>query len=240
MKIRIAIALIALTTIVDNTTRAQTHHHDHGAEHVDATPVQRPKMFLDKSSRIVWYQLNRLDNERLLLVERTTDDGKYAPVYTAILTRAGMSPQYREEALAGLIALNKSDAATELLSALETIDADDRQQQRTGRQLTKMLLGQPMLVLHAKVDALGTATESDNKMLRSAGHAGLIVAGDLEAAWQRASTTGPGKLDWLAAVSLLPKPEHRSQLRQTIVGLLDASQTVDVRRAAIRALISVA
>jgi hypothetical protein len=133
MKIRIVIVLMALTTIAAGITDAQTHHHDHGGADVDTKPLQRPKVYLDKSSLVVWYQLNRLDNERLLLVERKTDDAKYALVYTAILTRAGMSPQYREEALAGLIELNKTDAATEVLAALETIDADDRQQQRTGR-----------------------------------------------------------------------------------------------------------
>ena len=235
MKMRL-IVLVTLTAVTANSTNAQTDHHDHGGGHVDGRQLERPKVFLDKSPRIVWYQLNRLDNERLLLVERQTDDAKYAPVYTAILTRAGMSPQYREEALAGLIELNKTDAATELLTALETIDADDRQQQRMGRQLTKMLLSQPMSVLLAKVDALGVATESDNKMLRSAGHAGLIVAGDLEAAWRRASTTNGGKLDWLAAVSLIPKPFHRAQLRQSIVGLVESSQPAGVRRAAITAL----
>ena len=117
MKIQMAILLIALTSIVAGTTSAQTHHHDRGDVEVDAKPVQRPKVFLDKSSRIVWYQLNRLDNERLLLVERQTNDAKYAPVYTAILTRAGMSPQYREDALDGLIELNKTDAPTEVLAA---------------------------------------------------------------------------------------------------------------------------
>ena len=82
---------------------AQTHQHDHaGHDHGAAKPIEPPKIFLDKSLRIVQYQLNRLDNERLLLVERKTDDLKYAPVYSAILTRAGMSPQYREEALEGL------------------------------------------------------------------------------------------------------------------------------------------
>jgi len=101
MKIRIVIVLMALTTIASGTTYGQAHHHEHGGADEDTKPVQRPKVFLDKSSRIVWYQLNRLDNERLLLVERKTDNAKYAPVFTAILTRAGMSPQYREEALAG-------------------------------------------------------------------------------------------------------------------------------------------
>lgn len=236
MNARILIALIMVLTITSHPVKAQTHQHEHGDAHADAKPVERPKVFLDKSPRIVWYQLNRLDIERLLLVERQTDDAKYAPVYTAILTRAGMSPQYREEALAGLVELNKTDAATELLAALETIDAKDRQQQRTGRQLIKMLLDQPTTVLSAKIEALGAATRSDNTLLRSAGLAGLMLAGQGDAAWQRASADTAGKLDWLAAVSLLPQPEQRSSLRDTIVGLLEATQPPDVRRAAIEAM----
>ncbi|MCA9264044.1 MAG: hypothetical protein KDA60_09365, partial [Planctomycetales bacterium] len=83
---------------------AQVHdHHDHGAPVTAAPDGERPKVFLDKNRRIVDYQLSRLDNSRLLLVERHADDVKYEPVYAAILTRAAMSPQYREEALQGLV-----------------------------------------------------------------------------------------------------------------------------------------
>ncbi|MFP6601532.1 MAG: hypothetical protein VB862_03330, partial [Pirellulaceae bacterium] len=83
----------------------QEHQHEHG-EKGPEKKIAPPRVFLDKSLRIVQYQLKRLDNQRLLLVERKTDDAKYAPVYAAILARAGMSPQYREEALKSLVELN--------------------------------------------------------------------------------------------------------------------------------------
>ena len=84
-------------------------------------PIARPRVFLDKSPRVVAYQLKRLNNERLLLVERRTDDPKFAPVYEAILLRAGMSRQYRAEALDSLVAINGSSRTDEVLTAIEQI-----------------------------------------------------------------------------------------------------------------------
>lgn len=199
-------------------------------------PVKPPRIFLDKSLRIVQYQLKRLDNERLLLVERKTDDPKYAPVFTAILTRAGMSPQYREEALAGLIELNKSNAVTELLDALATVDAEDRQQRRTGRQLASLLLRQPPETLNTHEDALREATESEGGLLRSVGHAALIVAGQADVAWTLAKVSESATLDWLAAVPLVAQPELRGNLRDQVTALIDKTQPTAVRRAAVEAI----
>ena len=215
--------------------QGQEHQHQHG----DKGPEKKiapPRVFLDKSLRIVQYQLKRLDNQRLLLVERKTDDAKYAPVYGAILARAGMSPQYREEALKGLIQLNRSDAPIELLKALETMDAEDPQQQRTGRQLAAMLLSLPGEQLAAKKEALFESSESDHEMVRSVGYAGLIAAGQQAEAWQRAQASPAAALDWLNGVSLLPKPAQRSGQRSDIVGLLAESHPVTVRKRAIQTL----
>ncbi len=238
MKIRYRMPLLTLTALglAVAATWAQDHAHHHGPDADGSAPVERPRVFLDKSPRIVWYQLNRLDNERLLLVARHPDDEKYAPVYTAILTRAGMSPQYREEALDGLVKLHRSDAATELLAALAALDAEDRQQQRTGRQLSTMLLDQPMSVLAGKRPALAEATAADNRLVRSVGYAGLIVAGDAPASKQRAMASDAGTLDWLGAVSLIPKPAVRAPLRDTIVELAGADRPSPIRRAALAAL----
>ena len=49
---------------------------DHSHHHGNDAPVERPKVYLDKSPKIVAYQLKRLDNARLLLVETGTDDAK--------------------------------------------------------------------------------------------------------------------------------------------------------------------
>lgn len=231
MNERIPLLTIALMTIL-SPIRAEEHHH-----HADGDkPVQRPRIFLDKNLKIVQYQLKRLDNERLLLVERKSDDKKYAPVFTAILTRAGMSPQYREEALAGLVELNKSDATSQLLTALEKIDPDDRQQLRTGRQLAAMLIGQPASELMIHVEALRVATESDNSLLRSSGYAALVTSGRSADAWSAAQSKPGATLDWLAAVSLIPKPEIRAGLREQVAGLIDASHPDNVRLAAIQAI----
>jgi putative heme-binding domain-containing protein len=213
----------------------QEHQHEHG-EKGPEKKIAPPRVFLDKSLRIVQYQLKRLDNQRLLLVERKTDDPKYAPVYAAILARAGMSPQYREEALKSLVELNRSHALPELLKALGTMDADDQQQLRTGRQLATMLLGLPGEQLAANKSALLKSTESENRLVRSVGYAGLISGGAQAESWQRAQASPVATLDWLSAVSLLPQPAQRSAQRNAIVGLLAESHPVAVRQLAIQTL----
>ena len=141
--------------------------------------MERPKIFLDKSPRIVEYQLKRLDNQRLLLVERKSDDAKYIPVYSAILTRVGMSPQYREEAVEALVKLRDSDPVIILLEALAKFDAEDRSQRRAARQITGMLLRQPGDSLAKAIEPLGDAIDADNPLVRRSGFAGLIVAGQV-------------------------------------------------------------
>jgi len=181
--------------------------------------------------------LKRLDNQRLLMVERKTDDSKYAPVYAAILTRAGMSRQYRDEALQGLVALGKSDAVTELLKALETMDAEDLQQQRTGRQLAVMLLGLPEGELEKKHGALTRSTESENQLVRTAGYAGLIGAGMSLISKQLSDQSPQATLDWLTAITWLPKPAQRAALRLDVVGLVTRDiQPQAVRKQAIQTL----
>ncbi|QDU61918.1 Auracyanin-A precursor [Planctomycetes bacterium Pan216] len=217
------------------TASAQTHeHHDHG--HGMKKDIKPPKIFLDKSPRIVAYQLKRLDNERLLLVERSDDDPKYAPVHAAIFQRAGISPQHREEALAALVKINNSDAPTELLTAIETLKPGDRQDQRTANHLAAMLLKLPAEELANKSDAFLAATDSKSDLVRPLGYAALIASGQKAKAWERASDSPEGTLDWLAAVPLVPNATIRAQLRDEIVGLLDDAQPLAVRKAAIGAL----
>jgi putative heme-binding domain-containing protein len=217
---------------------AQDHQHDHG-DHGDKPTEPPPRIFLDKSPRVIWYQLDRLTNERLLAVERATDDVKYAPVYTAILIRAGMAQQDREEALRGLVTINKSDAVTELLATLQETKDDDKEQQRVGRQLAAMLLHQPTEALVAKASDFQAATRSANRVLRSTGYAGLIAAGKADLAWQAASQDSNATLDYLAAVPLVPAAKMRGSLRESVVSLLSEATPANVRKAAIVALASV-
>tara|TARA_R110002049_G_scaffold2750_4_gene21985 strand:+ start:165312 stop:167237 length:1926 start_codon:yes stop_codon:yes gene_type:complete len=210
--------------------------HQHGQD--TAKKVEAPTIFLDKSPRIVEYQLKRLDSQRLLLVDRKTDDVKYIPVYEAILGRDGMTPQFQQEAVEALAKLRETDAATELLAVLAKLDTDDRQVRRNARSLVKMLLGQPAELLAKKTDLLEEASKSDSEFRRAIGYAGLIVGGNRDQAWSQAQSDSESKIDWASSIPLLPKPELRIAARDRLAGLI-TDDDARVRAAAITAIASV-
>ncbi len=80
-----------------------------------------PKILLDQPPRAVEYQLGRLSNEELVLVERKEGDVRYRPVYFALLTRRGVAPQFRDEALTALVGLDKTSKSRVLLEALSKV-----------------------------------------------------------------------------------------------------------------------
>ncbi|MFH5802764.1 alpha/beta hydrolase fold domain-containing protein [Alienimonas sp. DA493] len=214
---------------------AQHDHGGHAGHDLPGMTAEKPKpptVFLDKSPRIVEYQLKRLDDARLLLVERDTTDPKYAPVYEAIVSRPGVSPKERAAALAGLVELNASDAVTELLRVLEPLGEEDRGDRRAADQLTKLLLEQPVDALAAKADALTEATTAENRPLRVAAFAALIQAGEFS------DRNSGAAVDWLAAVPLVPSEDARNGLREEVVGLLGAQEPA-VKQAAIAALAAI-
>jgi hypothetical protein len=199
--------------------------HQHGHEETASPkPVERPRVFLDKSPRVVAYQLKRLDNERLLLVERKTDDAKYAPVFGAILTRAGMSPQYREEALDGLIAVNKSNAVAEVISALDSLDPDDRQQARSGGELTALLLSRDAEELEGEAKAFDEATRSKNSLIRQLGFAGLISIKQINDANIADESS---MVDMLNSISLVPSVAMRNAMKPRVIERLNAKDAPD-------------
>ena len=209
---------------------------DHGHEtHVQRTKVEPPKVFLDKSPRIVAYQLKRLDNQRLLMVERRMDHIKYVPVYNAILSRVGMSPQFREEALEGLVALEKSNPVEILLEAIAPLDEQDRDQRRTAKQLTNMLLDQDHSVLTEQSSALWDAVSSENPLSRSVAAAALLVSGEADAD-KKLMSTQDGKLAFLSAIELIPNAVQRRPFRNQIINLLNGSNDNELKNAAITAL----
>lgn len=215
---------------------AQDHHHDHGG-HGDKPTEPPPRIFLDKSPRVVWYQLNRLNNARLLMVERSLEDPIYAPVYTAILIRGGMSRQDRDEALAALVKLRSSNDVIEVLKAFDELDADDRQSKDVARQLASLLLSQDSGLLAGSISELTAAATSDNSLLRPTAYAALIAANRQDAAWRLAQDSKAAMLDILASVPLVEKANQRAQLRGPVIELAaDAAAAPAIRKAAIRAL----
>ena len=213
---------------------AQQVHHDHGAQ--PSQPVSRPRVFLDKSPRIIWYQLNRLSNERLLVVERTADDRKFVPVWEAILLRPGISKQDKLQAVTALVGLQSSDAVAVLLDAVGRLTGSARQQDRAARQLTSLLLEQPDAPLVRKHEALGEAAAAGGRWLQRTAFAALLKSGKRDVAWARAQSSESATIAYLAAIPLLSDRSLRSALRSRVTQSLDTERSAGVRRAAVRAL----
>ena len=212
-------------------SQALLAQHDHG----DEPKVKAPRIFLDKSPRIVAYQLKRLSNEQLLAVETKTDDKKYLPVFGAILTREGMSRAYREAALEGMIAINDSNAVAELAGALTGIKGDGPAESRTIKALAGMLLAQSVDTLAASKDRLGELSDSSNKLISPVGYGALLMSGDEAKLWESAGDDSDKQIAILDSIALIPGAEQRAAQHGRAIALLN-SDSKPVQRAAIRSL----
>ncbi|MCA9132900.1 MAG: hypothetical protein KDA45_07085 [Planctomycetales bacterium] len=209
--------------------------HQHGG---DTSRVAAPKIFLDKSPRIVDYQLRRLSNEQLLLVERNDQDPKYRPVFAAILSREGMSRGAREEALAGLVALNGTTEVEELSSILSDMTADQPATARMRQGLAAMLLEQPSATLASSPGPLQALAAAEAPTIAAVGYAALIVAGQDDKAWHLADMDNR----WpalLQGIPLVPSPHIRSRLHARVWALSDAQRPLETQRAALQALATI-
>lgn len=204
--------------------------HDHDGEQ----KVKAPRIFLDKSPRIVEYQLKRLSNAQLLAIETKTDDKKYLPVLNAILSREGMSRGYRETALAGMVEINQSNSVTELAAAMSFIKGSDASAERTITALAGLLLGQPSDSLQAATEQLSELTQSGNDLLAPVGYGGLLASGKVEASWKAASESNQVRL-LLESIKLIPSEDTRSSLHAKVTEFVD-SKSPEIQVAAIGAL----
>lgn len=194
-----------------------------------------PQVFLDKSPKIVQFQLKRLTNPQLLAVERKTDHPKYKPVYDAILVRRGMERKYREEAAMALATLNQSDPVVELLAGIGSADKDDA---TTQADLVGLLLTQKPDALgaqKAKIEAL--ASDSPSASLKEAAYAALVVAdGKPEAVWQTAQGKPGGLPLLLGAIPMLPDAKAKAAFLPHVKPLVEMAPDDATRVAAIDAL----
>ena len=107
-------------------------------------------------------------------------------MYFALLTRRGVAPQFRDEALTALVGLDKTSKSRVLLEALSKVPIDDA---LTGEKLLGLLLAQPTDTLRKEratfVQAIDTAS-SPPLVLRGAYGAIMIGDGKPDEAWQTA------------------------------------------------------
>jgi azurin len=206
-----------------------------GARHAHGSRTQEqaaPKILLNQPLRAVEYQLRRLTNEELVLVERRTDDPKYRPVYMAILIRNGVAPQFREEALSALVTLDKSTPARVLIEALGRVPIDD---QITSERLVGLLVSQPALPSERETLVKTTEAGGPPLVLRAV-YGALMVADGPDAAWKIAASREGHLTELLEGIALLPttgRPAQiRSQLFAPISALLEDTSTDSATRIA--------
>ncbi|QEF97222.1 Auracyanin-A precursor [Stieleria maiorica] len=196
-----------------------------------------PTIFLDKSPRIVAYQLGRLDDERLLLVPRSTDDAKYIPVYEAIVGRPAMAAGIREEALQALAELKDSSVAAEMLATITDSKLDSPDAKRLVDLLTGLMLERPTAELTALKPQLSEiASDEDDGTLRSIAMAGLIAAGDAAAAQSIADSDSDATIALLDAIRRLPGKKLKVAQRDVAIAAFESPASAEIKLVAIDAL----
>ena len=210
-------------------------HHDHHGKHQISKP-EPPKIFLDKSPRIVAYQLKRLDNQRLLMVERDTDDPKYIPVFQAILGRAGMTAQYRQEAVSALAILLEESPEKILLNAIEGIDEKKSDGLKTAEQLIEMLINQPNEALIVAEQDFRMEIKNANKAVRIAAFCALKNIGKGNDCFALAGDDPEKLIPLLKAFQFSIKPSINNDLLGSLISLISGSNNQTILVAAIEAM----
>lgn len=209
-------------------------HPDH---ETSTRKTEPPKVFLDKSAKVVEYQLKRLSNAQLLLIDVATDHPKYVPVFAAIASRPGMSAERRESAVVALGKLSSKSIAETIFEQLGKLNATDREHQRVARDLTDVLLRQSAEQL--PLNALTEAASNKSRLVCQAAMAALINSGRAEEAQKMASANGVAHVGLLAAATIVPSEEKRFAMRSFVLESLKSTATKEVRQHAVQSLPSV-
>lgn len=202
-----------------------------------AKKPEPPRIFLDKSASVVEYQLKRLSDSQLLMIEVATDHPKYIPVFSAIATRPAMSAEQREKAVQALVKLREKSTVEIVFELLAKLKDSDRQQQRCARDLTDLLLRNSNDQLPMTVLAEGATNQ--HAPICQAAMAMLIQSGNELVALQAAATSDALRVGLLAAIAIVPDESKRAGLRAYVIESLQAGVSTEVRQQAARSLPSV-
>jgi azurin len=199
-----------------------------------------PKILLDQPLRAVEYQLGRLTDDELTLVERKDTDPRYRPVYMALLTRKGVARQYRDEAVTALVKLDKTSPSRVLLDALTRVPEDDPV---TTQKLTEMVLAQAPDALRQQRDAFSKAiddTSTPASVIRASYGALMLADGKPDAAWTTAASHPGHVARLLDSVQFIPSAgagaDLRTQLFAPVSALAATTSDAATRAQALAAL----
>ncbi|MBI3876400.1 MAG: c-type cytochrome [Verrucomicrobia bacterium] len=196
-------------------------------------PVDKPLVFLDKSPVIVKFQLGRLSNAQLLLVDREDTHAKFVPVHEAIIARPGIATKFKHDAIAALAKINKTDEPTEILAAIARLKPD---QASVLPELAKLLVTQKPEDLKKDQAALETLAGGDGPAsARQAAFAALIAFQPADVVWSFAQGKRGALAPLLGGIALVPDSAKRSSFFGKVEPLLKSDGDAAVRRAAISA-----
>ena len=195
---------------------------------------QKPVILLDKSPRIIAFQIGRLSNAELLLADRATTDKKFAPIYEAILARPGMDVKFRRESISALAKINQSDDVAEIIAGVKRLG--DEKDQPVLAELTKLLLAQkPDALQKRQVELEALAAEAAQPAQKKSAFAALAAFQPADALWTFAEGKDGGLSGLLNGLTLVADAQRRGPFFAKIEPLLQKDDDAELRRAAILA-----
>jgi len=205
-----------LISIVMSAALLASASFAHAAQEAAGRPA--PKILIDQSPVAVQYQLNRLSADDLVRLERKPNDPKYRLVYLALLSRRGIDPGVRDEALRVLVALDRSTPARVLLEALSKVPEADAM---TGDKVMAMLVSLPKGDLARERDAFVREVQRPNATwpIRGALAALYVVDGATSNALTLASGARHSS-EALYAFKTLPQGPEGQQVRNAAFSYL--------------------
>jgi putative heme-binding domain-containing protein len=206
------VRLLALA-VVCAAGSAIAQHDEHATKAAD-----KPVVFLDKSPVIVKFQLGRLSNEQLLLVDRADSHPKFAPVHEAIVARAGIAAKFKADALAALAKIRGTDVPVEILGAIQRLKPEESKvlPEFGGLLVTQ----QPAALERQRANLEALATGEAAAPARQAAFAALATIQPAESVWHLAQLNAGSLPHLLGAIPLVPEAARRSAYFPAVAPLL--------------------
>ena len=196
---------------------------------------KKPRIFFNKNRKIVDYQLRRLSNDQLTLVDRRADDSKFVPLFESFLSRSGLESKYRYEAIKALTVINKTGPVQELLAAIRRADRV-KSNGSVVHDLTHMLSMQSRALVAKRQQLFEQLVEgASTSVVRMAGYLTLARIAPAEALWTMAEGNG-SLVDLLGALPAFSDSVKRDTLFPLVSAALSEDRTAAVRGAAIGSL----
>ncbi|MEC9091600.1 MAG: PVC-type heme-binding CxxCH protein [Planctomycetota bacterium] len=239
-----------LTTHLAKNRMMARHHQDgqspHSTGHSQHTGmVAEPVVFLDKTRKIIRFQLDRLSDPELMAIKPQPDNPNYALVSLSILASESTPEKNRREALANYSKLTNQDPVSAVLMAFDfTPSGKEGDQART--QLAKLLARLSPENLQGSQAVIREALAKTNNVTAKSGLFGaLVTMNRVEEALGQAKKNAVHLEAFLTGVQWSRNSKVKNSLHAEVLKSLTQKlnfsnrQLGPVRRAAIQALATI-